>query len=121
VHCCAADAPLALLRGAGARGLAVDLGLVPAGGHDALAEALEAGESVVLGVVPTSEPSAPPTEKSVVEGVLRWLDLVGLDLERVDGSLLVAPACGLAGAGGAWARRAVELAVSAARSLSEGR
>jgi methionine synthase II (cobalamin-independent) len=118
VHCCAPDAPLALLRGAGARGLAVDLALVSAAGHDVLAEALEAGESVVLGVVPTSEPSVPPAERSVAEGVLRWLDLVGLDLDQVDGSLLVAPACGLAGTSGAWARRAVELAVGAARSLA---
>ena len=118
VHCCAPDAPLPLLRGAGARGLAVDLGLVSAGGHDVLAEALEAGESVVLGVVPASEPNVPPTEKSVVDGVLRWLDLVGLDLEQVGDSLLIAPTCGLAGAGGTWARRAIGLAVSAARSLA---
>ena len=56
VHCCAPDAPLALLRGAGAVGLAVDLSLVGADGHDALAEALEAGETVALGVVPTQAP-----------------------------------------------------------------
>ena len=35
VHCCAPEAPLALLRGAGAVGLAVDLSLVGADGHDA--------------------------------------------------------------------------------------
>ena len=60
VHCCAPEAPLALLRGAGAVGLAVDLSLVGADGHDALAEALEAGETVALGVVPTTEASSSP-------------------------------------------------------------
>ena len=61
VHCCAAEAPLALLRGAGAVGLAVDLSLVGADGHDALAEALEAGETVALGVVPTQASSSAPS------------------------------------------------------------
>ena len=40
-----ADTPLALLRGAGARGLSVDLALCRRADHDALAEALEAGET----------------------------------------------------------------------------
>lgn len=108
-HCCAADAPLALLRGAGARGLAADLALVSAAGHDALAEAVEAGESVVLGVVPTTEPASAPTPGSLAESVLRWVDLVGLDLDAAAGSLLVSPACGLAGASRTWARQAVTL------------
>ncbi len=58
VHACAAGTPLDLLRGAGARGLAVDLDVLDAAGHDALAEALEAGERVVLGVVPTRDAGA---------------------------------------------------------------
>jgi methionine synthase II (cobalamin-independent) len=118
VHCCAGDAPLALLRGAGAVGLAVDLALVGADGHDALAEALEAGESVVLGVVPTLAPATPPTEKQLVEQVLRWLDLVGLDPEQYADQLVVSPACGLAGADAGWARQALALARSTAVSLS---
>lgn len=117
VHSCAQDAPLALVRGAGAVGLAVDLALVDADGHDALAEALEAGQTVVLGVVPTTMPEDPPTPKALVERVLRWLDLVGLDPEAVGDRLLVAPACGLAGADAVWARRAVELTKTVAREL----
>ncbi len=115
VHCCAPDAPLALLRGAGARGLAVDLALLSADGHDALAEAVEAGESVALGVLPTTDPTPAPTDKHVVEQVSRWLDLVGL---QPGPGLVVTPACGLAGASTTWARRALELARSAATRLS---
>lgn len=118
VHCCAADAPLALLRGAGAAGLAVDLALVDAAGHDVLAEALEAGESIVLGVVPSTDPDAAPTEKDVVGGVHRWLDVVGLDLGQVTDRIVLSPACGLAGASSAWAVQALRLLRSAARSLS---
>jgi methionine synthase II (cobalamin-independent) len=118
VHCCAPDAPLALLRGSGAAGLAVDLGAVGADGHDALAEALEAGETVALGVVPSLDPDPVPTDKEVVGAVHRWLDLVGLDPEHVAGHLVVTPACGLAGATAAWARRSLGLLRSTAAVLS---
>lgn len=118
VHCCAPDAPLALLRGAGAAGLAVDLDQVAADGHDALAEALEAGDAVVLGVLPSLDPPTVPTDADVVAQVLRWLDLVGLDPVALDGSLVLSPACGSAGATPAWARTALALARSAARRVA---
>ena len=111
VHGCAADTPLALLRGAGARGLAVDLGQVDAEGHDTLAAMVEAGETVALGVVPTTATD----EKSVTERVLRWLDMVGL--EPTD-QLVISPACGLAGTDAATARRALEIARATGRHLS---
>jgi methionine synthase II (cobalamin-independent) len=118
VHCCAADAPLGLLRGAGAAGLAVDLSLVEAEGHDDLAAALEAGETVALGVVPSTDPETPPTEKDVVTSVHRWLDLVGLDPEQVAGQLVLSPACGSAAATLSWVRRSLSLVRAAAASLS---
>jgi len=108
VHCCAADAPLGLLRGAGATGLLVDLSLAGPAAHDALAEALEAGVTVGLGVVPGREPAGATGEKQYVEQVARWLDMVGLDPAEVSEHLVVTPACGLAGADATWARRALE-------------
>ncbi|MGZ4450343.1 MAG: methionine synthase, partial [Nocardioides sp.] len=101
-HCCAADAPLGLLRGAGARGLSVDLDRVTAAGYDQLAEALEHGEAVDLGVVPATDPGTAPTDTQVTESVLRWLDMLGLDPAVVGGTLVVSPACGLAGASYDW-------------------
>jgi methionine synthase II (cobalamin-independent) len=118
VHCCAPDAPLALLRGAGATGLAVDLALVAADGHDVLAEALDAGETVVLGVVPSTGPIPEPADKDIVSAVHRWLDLVGIDPADAVEHLVLSPACGLAGASPAWARRSLELVRAAAASLS---
>jgi methionine synthase II (cobalamin-independent) len=117
VHGCARDMPLDLVRGAGARGLAVDLARVDAGGLEALAGALDAGETVAVGVLPITAPATPPTAGEVAEGVLRWLDVVGLDPVDVGSRLVVTPACGLAGAGPAWARRALGLAEAAAREL----
>ena len=116
VHSCAAATPLDLLRGAGARGLAVDVARLTARDHDQLAEALEAGATVALGVVPSQDPDAPISDKQLTEQVLRWLDLVGLDAHQV--ALAVTPACGLAGASTAWSRRAMALARTSAASLT---
>jgi methionine synthase II (cobalamin-independent) len=101
VHACAPGTPLGLLRGAGVSGLAVDLDQVDAPGHDQLAEALEAGETVVLGVVPATSAAE---EKRVVERVERWLDMLGL---QPTPGLVVSPTCGLAGADPAGARQAL--------------
>jgi len=118
VHACAPGTPLDLVRDAGARGLAVDLGVVDAGGTDQLAEALEAGETVALGVVPSLDPAAALSDKEVTERVLRWLDMVGLAPDEVGDRLVVSPACGLAGASASWARTALRVARTAAGSLS---
>ena len=118
VHSCAPGTPLGLLRGAGARGLAVDLAQLGAADHDVLAEALEAGERVVLGVLPSTDPATEPSEKQLTESVLRWLDMLGLDPASVGTTLGVAPACGLAGASHAWARRALDLSRAVAAHLT---
>jgi methionine synthase II (cobalamin-independent) len=119
VHACAAGTPLDLLRGAGARGLAVDVGVLDAAAHDVLATALEAGERVVLGLVAATDDAGLVglTDTAVVERALRWLDMVGLDPATVADRLAVSPACGLAGASADGARRALRLARSAAAHL----
>ena len=116
VHSCSDGVPWGLVRGAGARGLVVDLAQTDAAGHDAMAEALEAGDSVVLGVVPSTAGTITSTE--VVERVLRWLDMLGLDLEQVHERLLVSSTCGYAGATSDWARTAMRLTRETAGSLS---
>ncbi|WGL54175.1 methionine synthase [Nocardioides sp. BP30] len=115
VHSCAPGTPLDLLRGAGAQGLAVDLDVLTAADHDRLAEALEAGVTVALGAVPSTDPDREISDKQVTERVLRWLDMLGLDAQEA--SLAITPACGLAGATPAWSRRAMMLARTSAASL----
>jgi hypothetical protein len=115
-----------LLRRAGAQGLVVDLGVVDAAGHDVLGTALEAGETEVLGVVPstdgtttgaTADPTDPTTDTALVDRVVRWLDMLGLDPEVVGPLLGVAPTCGMSGASYAWARQALTLAQQTAGHL----
>lgn len=118
VHSCAPGVPWDLVRGAGARGLLVDLSQVDAAATDHLAEHLEAGGVVGFGVVPSTDPAGAVSDRTFTEQVLRWCDMVGLDAEELGDQVIVMPACGLAGASGAWARRALEVAATTARNLS---
>jgi methionine synthase II (cobalamin-independent) len=118
VHTCAPDTPLGLLRGAGARGLSVDHAQLSARDHDQLATALEEGETVALGVVASTDPVAAPTDGQVTEAVLRWSDMLGLDLEALGDRLVLTPSCGLAGASPAWAKQSLGLLREAAGHLS---
>lgn len=121
-HCCAADAPIGLLRGAGARAVSVDLDQLAAAAYDDLGTALDAGERVLLGVVPAIDPARvprdKPSDKQVVERVLRLLDMLGFDPDEVTGQLVLTPACGLAGATPAYAREALSLVRDSASRLS---
>ena len=118
VHSCAADVPWTLVSEAGASGLLVDFDRVDATAIDHLATHLEGGGVLGLGVVPSTDPTSEISDKTVTERVLRWLDMVGFDPEEYAGQLVVTPACGLAGASDAWARRALALAGATARHLS---
>jgi methionine synthase II (cobalamin-independent) len=119
-HCCAGDVPIALLRGAGARAVSVDLAVLEAAGYDELGAAIVAGERVFLGVVPATAPARAQTDTQVVEKVLRLLDMLGFDPEEVVGQLVLTPGCGLAGATPAYAREALALVRVSASRLSQG-
>lgn len=120
VHCCAPDVPFGLLTGAGAQGVSVDLSVLGPAAYDGLAEVLESGRTLLLGVVPSTDPSTGPDDTSLTERVLRLLDMLGLDPSAPDGDLVITPSCGLAGASTAWARRACELSAGVARNLASG-
>jgi methionine synthase II (cobalamin-independent) len=119
-HCCAADVPVALLRGAGAAGISVDLAVLAADGYDALGAALDDGDRVLLGVVPATDPPRAPEERAVADRVLRFLDMLGLDPDQVGDQLVLTPACGLAGASASYARDALRLVRAGAARLTQG-
>ncbi len=118
LHSCAPGVPWSVVWKAGARGLSVDLAMLSAADHDVLAEALESGTTVALGVVPALDAAAAPDDRTVTESVLRWLDMLGLDPAEVGERLVLTPACGLAGASPAWGRRALGLVRAAATNVS---
>lgn len=117
-HCCAADPPIRLLRGAGAEAVSVDLGALGAAALDVLGEVLDAGGGAHLGVVPSIDPGMPLSVRSAVDRVLRTYDMLGFDPAEVSDRIVLTPTCGLAGASPSYAREALRAVREAAAALS---
>ncbi|MFS3127911.1 methionine synthase [Nocardioides sp. Bht2] len=114
VHCCAPEFPVELVRGAGARGVAVDLTQLDAVRADQVAEAIEAGERVLLGAVGSTSTGPAATKSQAVERVSRFLDMLGLDPIE---SMAITPTCGLAGADPTWVRESLRACREAAATF----
>jgi len=124
VHSCAADPPVALLRGAGASGVSLDLSLVGPAREDELAESLEAGLTFFAGIVhPVTGTLSDPAAS--VEPLRRLWRRLGLPLEQFAGTgqqgaaVVVTPTCGLAGASPQRAVAVLQFCRAAARALSD--
>jgi hypothetical protein len=125
VHCCARDVPFKIIKDAGARAVAFDLSLLPAGGRDQdeLAEAVEAGLGVLAGVVQifSERPgsSRPGQPKDIVARVTDLWHRMGIPPAGLERQVVLTPACGLAGASPAGARATLARCREAARLLPE--
>ena len=117
VHSCAPQTPWSLVAGTGVAGLSADLDQLGAKDLDIFAEALEAGRTTALGIVPSTDPASEPSDARLTERVQRLLDMLGLDHEVVRDQLVVTPTCGLAGASDNWPRQALRLSATVARNL----
>ena len=94
VHCCAAGAPVDLLRRSGVAGVSLDVDqLVPAD-WDALGTGLEQGLDLWLGALPTDRPLG---ADEVARRTLAPLRELGLEPAPLSARLVMTPACGLAG------------------------
>ncbi len=107
VHCCAADVPVALLRGAGTDAIALDATHLTTGQFDALGEAIEAGTSLWLGVLPSTD--ATITLDTARDPIERLWSALGFARDQRAGRLVPTPACGLAGASPAYVRRVLSV------------
>ena len=94
VHCCAADAPVEMLRAAGAALVSLDLELVSTRSWDQIGSGLSQGLWLGAGALPTSSPIG---ADEVARRLLTPLRALGLDPE-IAAQLVLTPSCGLAGA-----------------------
>jgi hypothetical protein len=115
VHCCADDAPIELLRAAGADAVSVDLSVVGVGQYDELGAAVEAGVSLWLGVVPSTD--AVITQDAARERVRALWNALGFAPSQLAASVVPTPACGLSGATDAYVRRALAVLRDTGKSL----
>ncbi|PZS14179.1 MAG: methionine synthase [Pseudonocardiales bacterium] len=117
VHCCAADAPIAALRSAGADALAFDLALLGDGRYDELGEAVDAGTSLWLGVLPSLD--ATVTLDAAREPIRRLWNALGFPVGDLAAAVVPTPACGLAGASPDYARRVLGVLRDVGRGMYE--
>ncbi|MBG6087653.1 methionine synthase [Actinomadura viridis] len=118
VHCCARRVPYALLRGAGAGAVSVDLRLLPERDDDAVGETIDAGVGLFLGVVPGTDTALPALEATAAPVRDLWRRL-GFPAARLAEQVVITPACGLAEASPRYVRAALKRCRDTARMLYE--
>jgi methionine synthase II (cobalamin-independent) len=118
VHSCALDVPLPVLRKAGVAGVSLDLSLLGPHQEEALGELVEDGAVVFAGVVPALDTPLSGVRASVAPVTALWRRL-GFAPAQLASSVVVTPACGLAGASPSYVRAALARCREAARVLVE--
>ncbi|TDC87567.1 methionine synthase [Actinomadura sp. 7K507] len=118
VHCCARNVPYALLRGAGAKAISVDLRRVPERDEDAVGETIDAGTGLLLGAVPGTD-AVLPSLQATAEPVRELWRRLGFPPARMAEQVVVTPACGMAGASPRYVREALARCRDTARMLFE--
>jgi methionine synthase II (cobalamin-independent) len=113
VHCCAADVPVAMLRDAGADAISIDATLVT--DLDVLGETIDAGVSLWLGVLPSSD--SPITLSTARDPINRIWQTLGFSNELLASSIVPTTTCGLAAASPAYVRRVMAILRDAGQSL----
>ena len=107
VHCCAPDVPIALLRAAGADAIALDASLITREHYDALGETIDAGIALWLGVLPGTD--AEITLDTARAPIRTLWSALGFAPKLLAEQVVPTPACGMANATPAYARRVLRL------------
>jgi Cobalamin-independent synthase, Catalytic domain len=118
-HCCAARPPISVFQSSGVRAVGVDASMLRPHDDDAIGRAVEAGTGLLLGLLPALGPGVPPKVREVVAPARALWHRLGFPPEQLASTVVVTPACGLAGASLGWARTALRLARQAGRVLVE--
>lgn len=117
VHCCAPDVPIALLREAGADAVSLDASLLDVSIYDALGEAVDAGTSLWLGLLPSTD--AEVTLDSAREPLRRLWNELGFAPAQLADSVVPTPSCGLANASPRYVRRVLSLLRDVGKAMQD--
>src|SRR5262249_31436575 len=119
VHCCAVSVPFGMIIGAGANAAGCDLSKLGRAGEGGRAQAVEAGLGILAGVIPATGTAAapePPPASQAAQAVTGLWQRLGWPVARnggpagpgsVTAQVVLAPACGMAGATPGYARAAM--------------
>jgi methionine synthase II (cobalamin-independent) len=119
LHSCAAGLSWKMLQRSIIQAVSVDVSTLSATDLDGIGEFVESGRTVMLGVVPSTEPAARPSAEEVAKAAAAITDRLGFPRSVLRERIGITPACGLAGATALWARTAIELAQKADDAFAE--
>ena len=119
LHSCAAGLPWKTLQRSTIRAVSVDVTTLTAADLDGLGDFVDSGRTVLLGVVPTTAPTARPSAEEIAKAAADVTDRLGFARSVLRERIGITPACGLTGATPQWARTAIELAQKAADAFAE--
>jgi methionine synthase II (cobalamin-independent) len=119
VHSCAAAIPWKALQDSRISAVAVDTGVLEAADLDAIAEFVDSGRVVMLGVVSSSAPARRPAVEEVAARAAAIIDRLGFERSALRDRIGITPACGLAAATPEWARTAIGLARGVAEAFGD--
>jgi hypothetical protein len=118
IHCCAPRPPVDLLARTGTGALSLDAGVLGPQDDDALGAAVEGGAALLLGLVPSTDSSLSDLTARLEPARLLWRRL-GFAPDRLPGTVVVTPTCGLVGASPGYAGAALRACVEMGRRLGE--
>jgi methionine synthase II (cobalamin-independent) len=119
VHSCATALPWKVLQRSNIAAVSVDVTTLETADLDAVAEFVDSGRAVLLGVVSASTPARRPSAEEVAAAVVAVTDRLGFGRAPLRDRIGVTPSCGLAAATPQWARAAIGLARQAAEALAD--
>lgn len=119
VHYCGTALPWKALQRSNISAVSVDASTLDAADLDAIAEFVESGRAIVLGVVSSSTPAQRPAVEEVAAEVVAVTDRLGFTRSALRDRIGITPACGLAAATPQWARTAIGLARRAAEAFAD--
>jgi methionine synthase II (cobalamin-independent) len=119
IHSCAAELPWEVLQRSNIAAVSVDAATLEASDLDAIAEFVESGRTVMLGVVAATAPTRRPSVEEAAAAVVAVTDRLGFARSALRDRIGITPACGLAAATPKWARTAIGLARRAAEAFAD--
>jgi methionine synthase II (cobalamin-independent) len=119
LHSCASQLPWAMLQRSTLHAVSIDASAPVRLDFDGLGEFVDAGRTVLLGLVPVIEPPVPPSARATAEAAAALTDRLGFPRDVLAERIGVTPTCGLAGATPEWARTAIETAQRAADMVAD--
>ncbi|MDF2824946.1 MAG: methionine synthase [Mycobacterium sp.] len=119
LHSCAAELPWKVLQRSTINAVSVDASTLQPQDLDGIGEFLEAGRTVMLGVVPAAVQSPRPPVEQVAAEAAKITDRLGFPRNILRERVGITPTCGLAGTTPAWARTAIGLAQKVADGFDQ--